>query len=337
MKYPIQNDGTICWRDRADYIPQKWAALDKAYPEAFITTTRLKSTLEMLEAGMMNPSDMEEWMGEVADDIQLAKDNESLVNEKTESAELAVVNAAQITNIGAGLGMVLKQFDCGQGLNQLVCKPETKDTDLGMAVTVLMGLKDFSEFALGDAINELKKRGHENAVNQICSVLNREGDYVVMHGYSKTAEIFPPGTRDLKGLSFSHYSECGRAKYDPDPEKNKAKAHEVARIASEQGLNTSQTRAEVKRAQGKEIEPTELNKPKWQWLVIEDCASGRMYLTDREPEGGDGKWAIDLFDHVFAEAHGEKLHAWMPIIKQAAKPIEPKPETEDEVLLVVEK
>jgi hypothetical protein len=48
-----------------------------------------------------------------------------------------------------------------------------------------------------------------------------------------------------------------------------------------------------------------------------------MYLTDREPEGGDGKWAIDLFDHVFAEAHGEKLHVWMPIIKQESAPVTP--------------
>lgn len=283
--------------------------------EGAIDINRLISELKI---GYNKAKAVLEEMGMSQADAPVEIVNDDIVTaEVVPSPELAIVQAAQVDNLGAGLGMVLKKFDCGVGLNQLVCTEDTVDTDLGMAITVLLGLKDFSEFALGDAINELKKRGHENAIEQIASVLNRDCDFTTLAGYAKTASVIPPGKRDFKGLSYTHYSEAARAKYDSDPEKNRESALDVLSIASERGLNVAQTRAEVKIKQNKKTPPTPPPPrvfPRYIIHVAQCTGAICTFYSEYEPHTEPGTIVIDTKEGLVSRVETKGgLHCWEPI------------------------
>lgn len=345
MKLPITQDGTTYWRDRVDYIPQKWAILDKSYPEAFITTTRLKATLEMLEAGMMNPSDMEEWMGEVADDIQLAKDHESLVNEKTEteaqSLELAIVEAANTGDLATGITEVLKHFDMGVSMNQ--CKPKegTTDIQIGRGVEVMAGLKNWSSLGLADLLNALEDRGHEDAVNQIITQLGLEDDYVNLHKHRLTARVVSDDLRSLPGLKLSHLCEVATSRFSKDPEEQKTAIKEVLTEASEKGYNVLQTREACLNRKGKTTKPTPLPAKTFpRYLIyVPNCQSPCCAsYTNVEPHTEPGQVVFDLQEGLvsFTETKAH-YHVWQPVPTNCPPPIPQIIEVEDEVALVIEK
>jgi len=332
--YPLNIGDSISWLSKAEYLKQRLDQLVDSH-NLTISTNRFKDVLEAIENGMMNPADMEEWMDLVADDVTMAMEPKAesqpavLDNEKIELGddssvgpvvsvgELAVIEAGKVDNVGAALGLVLRQFDPGANLNQLVCTEDTKDTDLGMALATLLGVRDWTEWGIGDAINELKKRGYEHAEAQIASHLNRESDYQTLHGYAKTASVFTPGSRDFKGLSYSHYSEAGRAKYDSDPEKNREKALEVVRKASESGMNVAQTRALVKETQNKPEKPTpppERVLPRYIIHVANCTGAICTFYSEAEPHTELGTIVIDTKEGMVSRVETKGgFHAWEPI------------------------
>lgn len=312
-----------------DYIPIKYGNLAKLHESPTFCVRDIKGMVDAALAGMLPrlQTDVEKAIfEEIKQDVKQQK-SDILDSDKKELAVLK--GAASLVNAGQALGNVLRNCDLGEHLTQCIPKEGMSEEQLGETFLAVSGAGDWSKWAKGDLINEFEKRGIPNALSTICSKLNIEHEYQTLSRYARTSASIPLDQRALPNLRFSHYAEISCTRFDKDPVKQKGHISEVLKEASEMALNVAQVREACLARKGKETEPTPPPAKKYRWLVIEDCASGKMYLTDKEPEGGDGRWAIDIDEGVFAEAHAENLHAWMPIARvdtEVAPELEPEME-----------
>lgn len=329
----------------------RWAQLDTAYPEEFITTGQIGNYLDLIEKGMgLNPNDMKPWMDEVSDDVQMAREHEALENEnEPESPELAIIAAASQENIGMGLGEVLKWFDLGDHLTQ--CKPtsETTDIQIGRGIEVLAGVRNWTELGLGDLLNALEDRGHEGLIPQIISQLGIEDSYQTIRKYQTTARAVPNELRELPNLKYSHLAEAATSKFSDDPEEQATAIREVLTEASTKALNVTQTREACLNRKGKTTKPTPPPEPKKPGFIMIDKEAllrGDIVIRSsfKEPLCNEYALCISIENMDYAtECRGEALHAWMgiPIEDEpegaAAGTFAAGPEVEDEVTLVNEK
>lgn len=312
----------------ADYVPTKFGELAKLFPEANLAVRDVKGMVECamagFEPGLENPFQSQAYE-RVKADVRLHKSLDNKKPKKTDildadKKELAILKgASSLVNAGQALGNVLRNCDLGEHMTQCIPKEGMTEEQLGETFLAVSGAGDWSKWAKGDLINEFEKRGIPNALSTICSQLNIENEYQTLSRYARTSASTPLDQRALPNLRFSHYAEISCTRFDKDPVKQKEHISEVLQEASEKALNVAQVREACLARKGQETAPTPPPAKKYRWLVIEDCASGKMYLTDKEPEGGDGTWAIDMEEGVFAEAHGETLHAWMPIARMDAE------------------
>lgn len=259
-----------------------------------------------------------------------------VVSAAHDANELAIVEAACApVNIGVGLGNVLQRFDLGDDLTQ--CKPKDglSDAEIASALPIITGVQKWTEFALGDIINELEARGHENVIHQVISHLNLEDNYQTLYRYAKTSKATPNELRGKPGMSFSHYAEIACAKYSKDPAEQAKAVVELIEEVSVAGMNVAQVRAAVKAKQGKEEKPTpppEIKPPRYIIIDKDGLGAGNplVYLSDREPLCDEGKLCIDTESQAYStKCEGNRLHTWMPMVKVEDEIPEMDAEAED--------
>jgi hypothetical protein len=332
-QFPIEDEDAQTWVSRADYCAMRFGQLAKQYPDAGITVKQVKDSLGLLENGMANPADLTDWQREIADDLTLAKERDFLENENLrlvdipdqpeesdeipnqDSAELAVIEAANTGNLGLGLGEVLTWFDLGPSLTQ--CKPteHTTDIQIGRGIEVLAGVKNWSELGIGDLLNALEDRGHGELIPQIISQIGLEESYPTIQRYRVTARAVSNDLRELPNIKFSHLAEVATSRFSKDPAKQAETIREVLIEASERGYNVSQTREACLNRKGKETAPTPPPKKTYRYLVFTpDC--GRTCcgeFTNVEPHTEPGQVVFDLQEMMASSSEVNGYHCWVPI------------------------
>lgn len=243
-------------------------------------------------------------------DDSAVPDEHAVEEAAKQSVELAIVEAASLdVNPGIALGNLLKNFDLGESLTCCRPLPETTDIQIGEALRAVKNISSFSEWAWGDLINELERRGHQNVVDQVAAHFHMENQQKWLYSCATVAERVPVEHRS-QSLHFSHFSEIATKRYDKDPKKNQEKIIELIKSAEKEGWNTVQTRAEAKRAQGKEEAPTpppEPEKPKFLVVDRDSLLRGEVVLFHmmKEPLCDEAFLCInqEFQDRSFSESH----------------------------------
>jgi hypothetical protein len=253
--------------------------------------------------------------------------------ENNVSAELAIVEAAVTdVNPGIALGNLLKNFDLGPELTCCRPLPETTDLQIGEALRAVKNISSFSEWAWGDLINELEARGYENVVDQVASHFHMEAQTKWLYNCATVARRVPVEHRSQK-LHFSHYAEIATRRYSADEKENQEKVIELIQSAEKEGWNTVQTRAEAKRAQGKEEKPTPPppKKKLGRFIVVyfDDC--WKSYSCDQLPDADDHHIVIDTESQLIAcEGCSLGTPVWRPLPYETLEATATEPEVEEE-------
>lgn len=244
---------------------------------------------------------------------------DEVLPEKDHSQELAIIEAgSQPLNLGAALGQLLQKFSMGEKLTQCVPIEGTTDLDIGRGIQVLTGVKNWTELGLGDLINELESRGHENVIPAIISNLGLEESYSTLSAYARTAKVVSNELRELPGLRYSHLNEVACSKFSDDPEKQSQAVKEVLIAASEKGLNVAQTREAVLNRKGKSTKPTPKSTPTvtskhGRYIVVSKIECEHSYSTDQLPDADGDHIVIDTLDSVISCHACSGLPTWIPL------------------------
>lgn len=224
---------------------------------------------------------------DVKEDIELAQDKvqEQIAAEEEaarikkeqeeakDAGEKALVNFAANVDVAATMASLGDLFDLGQ-MDRCVPKGDVSDEQLMGALVVGMKMDNFTNWAKGDLVAELEKRGHENAMTSLCEQTGTP--YKSIYKMAVTAREVPPDMRK-PGVSFTTYAEIASAKFSEDPAIHKSKMEEIVGKIGEKPAKTGdekadaaaaatvittaqEARAAVKAAQGKTVTPPDPNK-----------------------------------------------------------------------------
>jgi len=240
------------------------------------------------------------------------------ITKEVPSLELAIVEAAVAPiNLGHSLGEVLRDFDLGEHLTGCLPKEGIGGIKVGRALTVLTGVKNWSELGIGDLLNWLDDNGYKNVIPQIISALGLEDSYSTYSKYRIVARNSPNDLRELPGIHFSHLSEVCCSKFSSDPEEQKKIIREVLTDASERSLNVAQTREACLNRKGKSTPPTPapVQKKHGRFIVIfpHDCLSS--ITCDELPDADEEHIVIDLeAASIACSGCSAGVPVWSPLV-----------------------
>lgn len=245
---PLTIAGKIELVPRRQYVNHRAQELTIQY-KADIKKGSVSDMIDMIVAGKELDSEAPDYAvwskvyDAVKNDIDLAQDKaaeaveaanqaaeaEKLKKEQSELAEKRLVEVATSTDVASTFATLADKFDLGN-MDRCVPKEGTTDEDLMSALVAGMGMENFSNWAKGDLVSELEKRGHEKAMVTLCESTGIP--YKTVYRMAITARNVPPDQRKA-GVSFTTYAEIAMAKFTSAdgkalaPEKNKEKVAEL--------------------------------------------------------------------------------------------------------------
>lgn len=294
-KLPLKVDGKIEMVPRRQYANHKASELAIRHKQD-VKKTQVSDMIDMIVAGKELEADNEPiWVtvyDEIKKDIELAQErNKEAVEEanrkaeetKTAEAEKAaeakrLVEVAHTVDIGETFANLSKNFDLGN-MDRCIVKGNVSDELVVGALVAGLKMEEFSNWAKGDLVLELEKRGRENVMVELCKETGIP--YKSIYRMAITAKNVPPDKRD-KNVPFTTYAEVANARFSKDEaedvKKREATLALVAPKAADEKKNVGkvttalEARKAVQAAQGKEPpkapDPNAVNDEKDLFLII---------------------------------------------------------------------
>lgn len=364
-KYNVENlpltiDGKIEMVPRRQYCNHKAQTLTIKH-KTDIKKGPVSDMIDMIVAGKElqegNEPVWEKVYEEIKEDIELAQDKNAeaitaanqAAEEKKQAEEALVlkekqlVEAATSTDVTKTFASLGDKFELGS-MDRCIPKGDVSDADLMSALVAGMAMENFSNWAKGDLVSELEKRGHENAMQKLCETTGVP--YKSIYRMAVTAREVPPDSRK-PGVSFTTYAEIANARFSTDEAKNKAKLAEVIAKVGEKKLTgdekkdatananiitTSQeARKAVQIAQGKTItapDPNKVDLEKDSFIIV-DTEAGSIQTCTGFPAilaGNDG--VVIIHAKTQRKSYDAKGNKWTALDKYthpAPEPEEKKP------------
>lgn len=238
---------------------------------------------------------------EVKDDIDLAQDKnreaieaanakaeeEKKAKDEKEANEKRLVSVAVGADVAATFASLSDNFDLG---NMDRCVPKEGTTDDQIISALVTGLKmdNFSNWAKGDLVAELDKRGHESAMVILCEQTGIP--YKSIYRMAVTARNVPPDKRD-PNVSFTTYAEVANARLSKDETENRKLLNQTLdKIAPKE-----------KTGDAKKDEVTNAGKI----VTAQDARKAIQEAQGKEPPVKPDKNAVDLAKDTFVIVNWE--------------------------------
>lgn len=360
-KLNIENLPVVMPGGKVEMVPKRQFCNHKAQTltiahKVNVTKGQISDMLDMIVAGKeLDESNEPLWHDvykELVEDINLAQQkNAALVDEKNRLAEeakaaedakngaaIALVESAKNVDVATVFSTLSDRFDLGN-MDRCIAKEGTTDEDLMQALVAGEKIEEFSNWAKGDIVLELEKRGQEKAMVKLCEETGIP--YKTIYKFAVTAKNVPPENRK-KGVAFTTYAEIAGARFSTTEAKNQEVLAEViAKVGEKTGdekadaqviTTAKEARQAVKAAQGKSVTPPDPNAvdlEKHEFLVIntDDNTVSKATGFPRPLEDTDGIKIIHVKTLRSAYGAGNKLK-WTALSEYKEPAPEPEPAAE---------
>lgn len=261
---------------------------------------------------------------------------EAKAKEEKDAEEKRLVEVAQKTDVALTFSSLSENFDLGN-MDRCVANEGVTDDQIMEALAAGLKMDNFSNWAKGDLVAELEKRGHENAMVTLCEQTGIP--YKSIYRMATTARNVPPDNR-LSGVSFTTYAEVANARFSKDETANqKLLTQTIEKIGEKTGnekkdtaiINTAQeARKAVRTAQGKTAplppDPMAVDLEKHDFLIVRD---GSLSASKGFPFSVAGETDCSIIHLKTARVcYDEKGKKWTPIEKHEEPVKEPEPDKE---------
>lgn len=342
--------GKVEWVAKKDYLTRTAEFLTKKLKTA-INRAQVEAMLKTVEKGEdLEGEDItaaqKKAFAQIEEDFQNAEANlverqaeadAAAEAERIEAEKKAVIEKRLVTvgtenmKVAENFAGVFKKFDFGANMTQCIPKGEVTDDELLKAFGTMIATENMTNWAIGDLVNALEDRGHENVVIQVCEEVKKS--YSNVSNMARTCKAIKPADRHQR-LSFTHFSTVATAIFEGKTEKQTDKIRrDLLEKAEEDKMNVAELRAATREKQGKAPDTTD--KPKKakagnkRFLVIPVEAVEEAYYTDAEPDVDyDENIVIDLTDVTMASLNGDSV-VWSPIPPASAEAAESEDEEEE--------
>lgn len=276
--WPIEIKGDEIMVDRSEYLDQVFLEFSKKFAKESVELKKsdVENYMLIFETGrQVDESQTPEMALEIWHRIkrdggksmefelkkkELKKDRIHEVKREVESSknnELALVSKATEMDFGTGLGEFYQAFDMGVNVNKCIPKGDVSVEQLLSALGLGFVLQQSCQWIVGDIVNELNRRGYEDVVMEVCKRYDKS--YSTIYSWSRTCRMFPPSVRDRHvNVPFSTAMAIACSKYADDDATNKKLAQETFKVASEQKWSQSEARKNIRKIQGKQDKPLEI-------------------------------------------------------------------------------
>lgn len=193
---------------------------------------------------------------------------ENAKKEEKKNAELALVNSAVEGSLTLDTNELMSKFSLGQR-NQCVPKGDVTDTELVQMFVISLDMNNTSNWMIGDLVNQLETRGHENVTMFVCEKVGKS--YSTVSGVARVCKAVKPEDRD-PAVTFTNYREIFNAKFSEKAELDNKLKLELVQKTKQNNWNAQEVRAAVNTERGVE--------PKAEVLPHEDDTIKLLFVTN---------------------------------------------------------